>query len=631
VKILDFGLAKLAGQTKVTKTGMTVGTVAYMSPEQAKGDETDSRSDIWSLGVMFYEMLSGRLPFRGEVEQAMVYSILNEDPEPVTTARDGVPIGVEDIIEKALSKDPAKRYETMDELLTDLATQRDRITMGIKERRFRAHRRLRRRKRMTVGVTAVVVLVVAALLLQMFHSRSVKIESIAVLPLENLSGDPNQEYFVDGMTDALITELSKIGALHVISRTSVMRYKGVRKSLPEIARELDVDAIVEGTVLRDGNQVRITAQLIHASTDRHLWADQYDRERRDILVLHSDVAQAIAREIRVTLTPQEQTRLASTRPVNSEAHELYLRGKYHYFKFGEKELEIANQYFQKAIEADTNYAQAYAGLAASYEFQSWAGYMPLDEAKSEIEKLVGKALEIDDTLAEAYLALSGKTFYLDWDWLGGEKEIKRSIALDPGLAEAHQEYAMFLAAMGRFEESIAEGKRALQLDPVSYLMNWYMSYVYYLARRYDQALEHFRQTAEMEPNRSSVYRGLGLTYEAMGRYENASAAYEKEMMLSGSPAEVAALDSAYTRSGTEAYWRWRLESLMDQYERQPTNIAMCCAQLGDKDGAFEWLEKAYAQHDGRLFTLKVAPYWDPLRDDPRFEDLLRRMNFPESS
>jgi serine/threonine protein kinase len=325
VKILDFGLAKLAGQTKVTKTGMTVGTVAYMSPEQAKGDETDSRSDIWSLGVMLYEMLADRLPFRGEVEPAMLYSIMNEDPEPVTTIRGDVPIGVEDIIEKALAKERANRYETMDALLSDLATQRDQITLGIKERRFRAMRSLKRRKRLAVGTVVVAVLVAAAVLVQVFHTRSMAIDSVAVLPFANLSGDEEQEYFSDGMTVALIKELGQIRALTVISRTSVMQFNKTDKPLPEIARELNVDAVVEASVLRSGDQVRITAQLIRANPERQMWAESYERDARDVLSLQSEVARAIAGEIQVTLTRHEQERLASVRPIDPEAYELYLR------------------------------------------------------------------------------------------------------------------------------------------------------------------------------------------------------------------------------------------------------------------------------------------------------------------
>lgn len=639
-KVVDFGLAKLATQTRITRTGMAVGTVAYMSPEQAQGQEVDHRTDIWSMGAMLYEMLTGRLPFRGEMEHAVLYSILNEEPEPVTTVRGDVPVAIEDIIEKALSKDPAKRYEKTDELLAELETQRDQITLGIKERRFVRMRWLRRGRRLVYGSAIVVALAAAVIATQLFHKESMEIDSIAVLPLENLMGDPKQEYFVDGMTDALITELYKIRALDVISRTSVMQYKGARKPLPEIARELDVDAVVEGTVLREGNRVRIMVQLIHASTDKHLWADQYDRELRGVLALHSEVAKAIAHEIQVTLTPEEQTRLTSAHTVNPEAHELYLRAKYHYFKYTKEELEKADEYFEQAIELDPNYAQAYAGLAASIEFQAWAGYRkPLDEAKAKIETLVRKALEIDNTIAETHLALSGKRFYLDWDWLGGEEEMKRAIELNPGLSESHYEYAHYLAAMGRFEESIAEAKRSLQLDPVSYLTNATLAFMYYFARQYDQSIEQYLQTIELAPNNVSVYRGLTRTYEAMGRYEDAVRAQQKAMTLVGNlegdalekvEAEVAALDSAYSESGPEGYWMWHLESMKGQYNGNPTSAATYYAHLGDKDRALAWLERAYEEHNGRLYLLKVNPSYDPLRDDPRFQDLLRRLNFPEN-
>jgi len=457
-----------------------------------------------------------------------------------------------------------------------------------------------------------------------------RIKSLAVLPLENLSGDPNQEYFADGMTEALIANLGKIGALRVISRQSVMRYKGSDKPLSEIARELNVDAVMEGSVLRVAERVRITAQLIGAVPERHLWADNYDRDFGDILILSSEVAQAIAHEIQVILTPEEETRLTSTRPVNPEAHDLYLKGKYHYFKLTKKELEKANEYFQQAIEVDPNYAQAYAGLAASYEYLSWAGHLPLDEAKSETSALLSKALEIDDTLAEAHLALSGVRFYLDWDWVEGEEEIKIAIALNPNLAEAHYEYAYYLMAMGRFEESIAEAKRALQLAPLSYPYEATLAYMYYQARQYDQAIAKYQGMAELEPKKSGAYSGLASIYEQMRRYEDAVKARQKALTLSGAQhEEVEALGRAYSESGPKGYWMWRLEKLKGQYEHEPYLTAQFYAQLGDKEQAFAWLENAYDKHDGRLYRLKVEPLLDPLRNDPRFGDLLSRMNFPE--
>ncbi|MHC4121887.1 MAG: TPR end-of-group domain-containing protein, partial [Planctomycetota bacterium] len=447
-----------------------------------------------------------------------------------------------------------------------------------------------------------------------------RIESLAVLPLENLSGDPNQEYFSDGMTEALMTELSKIGTLRVISSQSVMRYKGSDKPLPEIARELDVDAVVEGSVLRVAERVRITAQLIGAVPERHLWADNYDRDFGDALILSSEVAQAIAREIQVTLTPEEQARLTSTRPVNPEAHDLYMKGKYHYFKFTKEELEKANEYFQQAIELDPNYAQAYAGLATSYEFLSWAGHLPLDEAKSKTSALLRKALEIDDKLAEAHLALSGVLFYLYWDWAEGEREMKIAIALNPNLAEAHREYASYLMAMGRFEESIAEAKRALQLAPFLNLYEYTLARMYYQARQYDQAIAKYQRMAELEPKKSQVHFGLARVYEQMRRYEDAVKARQKALTLSGAQhEEVEALARAYSESGSQGYWMCRLEMLED-------SDSQIHAQLGDKERALDCLEEAYAGHSGGIYRLKVEPLLDPLRDEPRFKDLLRRLN-----
>ncbi len=630
VKILDFGLAKLTGQTKVTKTGTTVGTVAYMSPEQARGGETDSRSDIWSLGVMLYEMLTGRLPFRGEVEPAMLYSIMNEDPEPVTKTRGEVPIVLEDIIEKALAKDPAKRYETMDGLLSDLEALRDRITLGIKERRFRALRRLKRRKRLAVGTAAAVVVVAATVLVQVFHTRSMAIDSVAVLPFVNLSGDEEQEYFSDGMTEALINELGQIGELTVISRTSVMRYKETDKTLPEIARELNVDAVVEASVLRSGDQVRITAQLIRANPERQMWAESYERDARDVLLLHSEVARAIAGEIQVTLTPQEQARLASVRVVSPEAYDLYLRGKHHYYKMTKEGAEKGIEYFHQAIEADSSYAPAYAMLAAVYEWYSFLGYLPQEEAYAKCTALIEKALEIDDTLAEAYMALAGVKGYFLWDWIGAETEFKRSFELNPGLSDAHCEYAWGLMAWGRTEEALAEAERCLELDPLGYLPNWVMSHMYCLARQYDQAIAQTQRMIELELNVPQPYHDLATVYEQVGRYEDAIEARRQFMTLSGSPpGKIAAMDSAYSESGPEGYWRWRLEGLKDQYDRYPSVVAMYYAQLGERDQAIAWLERAYERHDGWLYLLKVHPLLDPLRDDPRYKDLVRRMNFPE--
>ena len=634
VKVLDFGLAKASvsegrsGEITVTQPGRVMGTPAYMSPEQARGKDTDHRTDIWSFGCIMYEMLTGRLPFEGETATDTLARIIERQPDWELLPSE-TPENIRFLLHHCLEKN-------QDERLGDIADAAIEIGETPNLQATRPTALLRTPLRLAMAIGLVVVAIVVGLNIGRWREQMPartgpgRIKSLAVLPLENLSGDPNQEYFSDGMTEALMTELSKIGTLRVISRRSVMRYKGSDKPLPEIARELDVDAVVEGSVLRVAERVRITAQLIGAVPERHLWADNYDRDFGDLLILSSEVAQAIAREIQVTLTPEEQVRLASTRPVNPEAHDLYLRGKYHYFKLTKKELEKANEYFQQAIEVDPNYAQAYAGLAASYEYLSWAGHLPLDEVKSKIMAILSKALEIDDTLAEAHLALSGVQFYLDWDWVEGEEEIKIAIALNPNLAEAHYEYAYYLMAMGRFAESIAEAKLALQLDPLSYPYEATLAYIYYQARQYDQAIAQYQRMSELEPKKSGAYFGLARVYVQVERYEDAVKARQKALTLSGAQQEeVEALGRAYSESGPKGYWMWRLEKLKGQDEHNPYLTAQIYAQLDDKEQAFAWLEKAYEKHDGRIYRLKVEPLLDPLRNDPRFGDLLRRMNFPE--
>jgi len=639
VKVLDFGLAKSTGDqaasqdSAVTQIGSIIGTPAYMSPEQMRGNPADRRTDIWSFGCVMYEMLTGKRPFEGKTVSDTVARTLEREPDWQALPQE-TPANISVLLRRCLEKDPDQRLRDIGDAAIEI-----RETLNLPATRPTAPVRSLWRWAMVIGLVVgalVVLLTVVRLNIGRWREQLLggagpgRIKSLAVLPLENLSGDPNQEYFSDGMTEALITELSKISALRVISRTSVMRYKETDKLLPQIAQELNVDAVVEGSVLRVAEQVRITAQLIEGATDRNLWVESYERDLGDVLALQSDVARAIAHEIQVTLTPEEQARLTSARPVNPEAHELYLRGKYHYFKLTKKELEKANEYFQQAIEVDPNYAQAYAGLAASYEYLSWAGHLPLDEAKSETSALLRKALEIDDTLAEAHLALSGVRFYLDWDWVEGEREMKIAIALNPNLAEAHCEYAFYLMAMGRFEESIAEAKRTLQLDPLSYSYESKLAYMYYQARQYDHAIAVYQRMAELEPKKSGAYFGLASIYVQMRRYEDAVKARQKALTLSGAQhEEVEALGRAYSESGPKGYWMWRLEKLKGQYEHNPYLAAQIYAQLGHKDQALALLEKAYEKHDGRIYRLKVEPLLDPLRNEPRFGDLLRRMNFPE--
>ncbi|HUU15503.1 MAG TPA: tetratricopeptide repeat protein, partial [Terriglobia bacterium] len=460
-----------------------------------------------------------------------------------------------------------------------------------------------------------------------------KIQSIAVLPLENLSRDPEQEYFADGMTDALITNLGQIGALRVISRTTAMHFKGTKKTLPEIALELNVDAVVEGTVQRSGNHVRITAQLIQASPEKHLWADSYERDLRDVLALQGEVARAIANEVRIKVTPQEQARLARARPVNPEAHEAYLKGRFYWNKRTEEGLKKSIDYFQQAIEKDPNYAVAYAGLADSYSVLAEGKWSPPEECYPKARAAALKALEIDDSLAEAHVRLALILRGYDWDWSGAEREYQRGIELNPGYATAHHWYAVFLTSMGRHAEAIAEIRKARELDPLSIRIYANVGLVLYSAREYDQALEELRKVLELDPNDLASNEWLGWVYSQKGMYEEAIAAFRRAQDLStGGGESPLILAYGYAVAGKRGEALKILAALKNPSRRSylpPVLVAIVYVGLGDKEEALAWLEKGYAERAASLDYLKVGPMFDPLRSDPRFQDLLRRMNFPD--
>lgn len=457
-----------------------------------------------------------------------------------------------------------------------------------------------------------------------------RIRSLAVLPLENLSRDPEQEYFAEGLTEALITTLAKIGELRVVSRTSAMQYTGVRKPLREIARELEVDAIVEGTVLRAGRRVRITAQLIDASRETHLWAESYERDLRNVLALQSEVAQAIAREIRIKLTPQEQAHFAQVQPVAPKAYEAYLRGRYCWNRRSGEGFGKAIQYFEQAIAEDPTYAAAYAGLADCLSILALWSLVSPDEGCGKAKELALQALEIDSSLAEAHASLAWATMLYDYDFAAAEREFERSIELNPRYATAHQWFGMSLALMGRYEEGYTELKRAIRLDPSSSVIQWGLGFVCLFARRYDQAIEQFEKTLELDPNSAQAQTGSGLAYLGKAMHQPAIAAFRKAEQLSRG-ALVAYLGDAYAAAGYPDEARRileQLEELSKQRYVSPFLVGRIHTALGKKDEALRWLETAYRERDAWMVLLKTDPRLDDLRPDPRFKDLLRRMNFP---
>lgn len=473
------------------------------------------------------------------------------------------------------------------------------------------------------------------------HSLPVpKIESIAVLPLENLSGDPEQEYFADGMTDELIATLAKARALRVTSRTSAMQYKKTNKSMPQIGRELNVDAVVEGTVLQSNGRVRITAQLVHAPTDRHLWAESYESEMRDLLVLQGEVARAIAGEIQGKLQPEERARFATASPVKPEAYQAYLKGRLFYYKayyrLTAEPLLKAINYTQQAIQIDPGYAPAYALLAACYydSSQSRWGAVPDTEAAQKARATALKALELDNSLADAHVVLGAVHDGVDWDWAGAEREFKRAIELDPNLVRAHVGLAYHLVFVGRSDEAIREINRAVELDPLSWYTFFSQNAILFFTRHYDQAIEQARNWLEIYPDSYLAYLSLARAFEAKGMYDEGVAALQKSMALAGEPADiVAGLGRAYKFGGIRRVWRYDLERLTNKAARGDLSgpySAQFNSLLGNKDKAIESIEKIYSDPASRemMFDIEMDPRCDNLRSDRRFQDILRRMNIP---
>jgi TolB-like protein/Flp pilus assembly protein TadD len=459
-----------------------------------------------------------------------------------------------------------------------------------------------------------------------------KVESLAVLPLDNLSRDPEQDYFAEGLTEALITTLAKIGELRVASRTSAMQYKGVHKSLREIARELDVDGIVEGTVLRVGERVRITSQLIDAAKESHLWAESYERDLRDVLALQSEVAQAIAREIRIKLTPQEHAQFAQARPVDPEGYEAYLKGRYHWNRRSVPGLAKAVQYFRQAIEKDQTYAAAYSGLADCLSVLGLYGVVTADEGSGKAKGLALRAVEMDHSLAEAHTSLAFATMWHDYDFAAAEKGFERSIELNPRYATAHSWFGYYLAAMGRYEEGYTEAMRAIRLDPLSSPFHFVLGIVYWHARRYDQAIEQLEKAFDLDSDNALAQSVLGYTYLCNARYEPAITALRKAVQLSqGATTFIASLGEAYAAAGYREEAQKTLEQLTELSKQQYVmsySVARIYVALGMKDEALRWLETAYCERAPLLVFLKTDPRLDDLRSEPRFQDLLRRMNFP---
>jgi eukaryotic-like serine/threonine-protein kinase len=643
VKILDFGIAKLVGPRSVaepahattvveaTEEGAALGTVGYMSPEQVRGLPVDHRSDIFSVGCVLHELLSGRSPFRRDTAADTASAILHEEPAPLPS---GVPHGLERIIRRCLEKRPEDRFQSARDLAFDLQAAAEALGAGPVTRPAAQPRRL-----LWAGVAVLVAVAAAASIYVVVRGRSGgpaaagRIRSIAVLPLANLSGDPAQEYFSDGMTEELITSLSKISALKVISRTSVMQFKGTKKPLREIAHALGVDGIIEGSVLRAGDRVRITAQLISADTDTHLWAESYERDMRDVLALQGQVARAIAGEVRAALTPQEKARLASTRPVNPEAYDAYLKGLHHWYVLTLADLDTAQRYFELALEKDPNYALANVGISLVWAGRQQMGLTAPSEAAPKAKAAGLKAVVLDDAIAEAHYALAIVKAWSDWDWAGAELEFKRAIELNPSYPDARAYYSHYLMNMQRPEEAMPQMERALELDPFNALFQSLYAVDLVYVRRYDDAIAQARRALRTAPDNPVANSALWWAYEAKGM-DNEALTVAKALYTGvyGGREDAEALDRGYAEGGYRGAMRRAADALAAHARAayvNPTDVANLYVSARDTDHALEWLEKGLRARDPNMPYLGV-PFYDGLRSDPRFRSLVRRIGLPTS-
>ena len=648
VKVLDFGLAKLMQPASAEMSGETLtasvagsevaGTLAYMAPEQVEGERSDARTDVYAMGTVLYEMCTGQRPFHGNSALRLSDAIRREPPVSPRAINATLSPELERIILKCLEKESENRYQSAKELVVDLRRLGSSVPGSVLQAKKRTDNR-RRRVLLASGITMALVLLVIGLKVGGWRERlagkpvSPHIESLAVLPLENLSRDPDQEYFADGMTEALITELAQIESLKVISRTSVMEYRGAKKPLSQIAKELKVDAVVEGSVQRSGDRVGINVQLIHAPTDRHLWAKSYERDLRDVLALQREVASAITTEIRVKLTPQEQSNLARAYQVDRATYEAYLKGLYYSDRRTREGLTKGKEYFQQAIALDPDYALAHAGLANSYlDLGGVLGFFSPRDFLPRARAEASKALEIDDTLAQAHYALAETKLKYEWDWSGAEREYKRAIELNRSYAPAHQGRGTYLQALSRFDEAVAERKRARELDPLSPWRTADVGYPFYWAGQYDQAIEHYRGALELDPNFFWSYLFIGEAYVEKGMHEAAIAEIRKAVALSdGNTRVLATLGYTYGVSGKRSEALKVLNDLQLRSRQSyvsPYFISLVYAGLGENNRTLDWLEEACQEHHPYLIFLKVQPAFRNLHSKSRFQKLLRRVGLP---
>jgi len=626
VKILDFGLARRSDQTTLTKTGATAGTVPYMSPEQARGENIDHRTDIWSFGVVLYEMIAGRLPFESPYSEAIVYSILNQDPPSIASLRNDVPAELEQIVTKALQKEPPNRYQSIAELRARLTALQKQLASG--EDVELAKVRTSKKRLQVFGAATLLIALLVSALVYFYPGKAGATDSIAVLPLENLSADPEQQYLADGVHEALTTDLAKLSGLRrVIARSSTRRYQHSDKPLPQIAKELRVAALMTGSVQRVGERVQVTVQLINAETEEQLWADRYERDMLDVLSLQNDIVAEISRQIKIQLTPREEARLAQARKVNPEAYEAYLRGKFELNKFTREGFEKGLAYLHQAVEIDPAEPFAYAALALGY---SLIGHESLPDKFARAKAAAVQALELDPMHPEALEALAEIQLYRDWDFPGAGEAFRQVIDLNPNLAEPHAHFAWYHLLYDRNDEAYAEALRAQELDPLTPLWTAWRGWIYWWTGEFERAKEEARKAIEIDPNFPWGLYVLGGVLAEQEKYQEAFEVHQK--LADDNPRLGWALGYTYALAGRrdEAL---RIAATQEQKPAPITTwgLALIYTALGDKDNAFRWLEEGFKLRFSWMPWIRQEPGFKPLHDDPRFKEMERRLKVPGQS
>lgn len=591
VKIVDFGLAKLAGQVKITKTGTTIGTVAYMSPEQARGQEVDPRSDIWSLGVVLYEMVTGQLPFKGEYEQAVVYSIMSEEPARITN----VPSELERIVNRALVKIPEERYSNVKEMMADLKILKKEIESGEIQK----------------------------------QTKKKSVPSIAVLPFRDMSPQKDQDYFCEGIAEELIDALVKVEGLKVASRTAAFQFEGKGHSICKIGEELNVNTVLEGSVRKAGNRLRITAQLVNVADGFHIWSEKYDRDTEDIFAIQDEISLAIVDNLKVKLLKEEKAKLVKRHTENKEAHDLYLKGRYFWNRRYEIGLQKSIECFQLAINKDPNYALPYVGIANSFVNLGFYGFIPFKEAFPKAKAAAGKAIEMDGKLGEAYVTMGYINLIYDWDWDRAQETFKRGFELKISDAIAYSWYSIGLSTMERFDEAILQAKRGQDLEPLTPIVNALVGVQFVFARRYDEGIEQLDKAVEMDPHLpvTRFYHGWACICNKI--YETAIESLEKAAANAENAGFVFGfLGLAYGLAGKKDEALKIFEQLGELSKKKyvsPFLKAIIYLGLDNDDKTFEYLELAYIERDSILPFIHLFPFFDRLHSDPGWKKLLKKI------